>query len=238
MANRNSKIEEVLKVDENMLIFPLFEDIYIHVTWHTFVEEGGRFPINGIICIRNNKALLIDTPATNKQTEQLVGVIKEYLNSDIELFIPTNFKEESMGGFEYLKSIGVKSLANTKTKEICEEKGLPVPDDVFDDEYKLTEDFDGITCFYPGKAFTEDNICVYFKEQRILFGSSMVKSSTTTELKNVDDAFPEMWEESIQNIANRFPALQILIPGRELQGDKSLIKHTKELVEEYLKSSH
>lgn len=215
-----------------MMIFPLGDCIYLHITWHNY-EKFGRFPANGVIYVKNGHALLLDTPVTNEQTEQLVQIIQEKLNADITLFIPNHFHEDCMGGLEYLQSLGIPSISLERTREICEEKGLPIPDEGFTNEYQLTGDFAGVICFYPGKAHTEDNISVYFPDQGILFAGCMAKSLKSKGLGNLADAFPEEWAQTIQTLMDRFPDAQIIIPGHGSQGGRDLLEHTKQLVEEY-----
>lgn len=125
-----AEINQPTKIDENMEIIPLGEGLYIHTTWHNF-EQFGRYPCNGLIYVQYGEALLLDTPVTNEQTEQLVHVIQNQLQAEVTLFIPNHFHNNCMGGLQYLQSIGVPSLSLELTRQICRNEGLPVPDKSF-----------------------------------------------------------------------------------------------------------
>ena len=61
---------EHVRVNSNIELIKINENFYVHTSWFDF-PGFGRFPSNGLIFVKNGKALLIDTPNTNEQTQIL-----------------------------------------------------------------------------------------------------------------------------------------------------------------------
>ncbi len=66
---------EHIGVTTDIELIKINENYYIHTSWYDF-PDFGRFPSNGLIYIKNGKALLIDTPNTNEQTLSLYSYLK------------------------------------------------------------------------------------------------------------------------------------------------------------------
>ena len=63
------------KLSDDLELIGIDGNVYIHKSY-TDSERFGRFSSNGMVIIRNQKALLIDTPMTDVATKELVKGIK------------------------------------------------------------------------------------------------------------------------------------------------------------------
>jgi metallo-beta-lactamase class B len=216
-------------IDEDIHLIHLKDSIFIHETWDS-VEGWGRFSSNGLVVVRNGKALLIDTPMDNEKTMRLTEYLRDNLNVEVTHLIIGHFHNDCLGGLEYLQSIGVKSIANTLTVDKCHELGLPIPDTPFADS--LWVDFNGVKlgCQYFGGGHTFDNIVVWMPESKVLFGGCLVKSFDSRTLGNLGDAVVEQWDGTILRVMESFPELEVVVPGHGRHGGAELLERTLELV--------
>jgi len=225
-----SQNKDILFINDDMQLKRLEDSIYLHITWSTF-EPFGRFSSNGMIIIRNGKALMIDTPADNILTEKLVNIIKDSLSADVTQLIIGHFHDDCMGGLGYLQSKGVSSIANKMTIEKCKELGLPLPSIGFQDSLMLSFEGEPIACRYFGAGHSFDNITVFLPKRNILFGGCLIKSNDSKNLGNLSDAVVQDWDFTVKKLMNFYPEVKIVIPGHGAWGGIELLKHTIELVE-------
>ncbi len=227
-----AQINDMITPANDIQLISLGDSVFIHVTWHQS-DENRWFASNGLIIIRNGEALMIDTPMDNDKTERLTILIRDSLASDVVKLIGGHFHGDCLGGLGYLKSIGVESVANSRTVEKCVELGLPVPSISFTDS--LNFDFNGetIECHFFGGGHSFDNITVWLPDEKILFGGCLIKSNDAESLGNLSDAVVYEWSMTVKKIMERCRDIEIVIPGHGLYGGPELLLHTIELVESY-----
>ncbi|MFT5884668.1 MAG: metallo-beta-lactamase class B [Arcticibacterium sp.] len=216
-------------IDEDIQLIHLQDSIYIHKTYHYF-EAFGRFPSNGLVVIKNGQALLVDTPIDNAKTEKLSNYIKDSLGAEIKQLVIGHFHEDCLGGLEYLKSIGVSSLANLLTLTKCIEDSLSIPSESFTGSKTFSFNGEAIECRFFGGGHSFDNITVWLPNQKILVGGCMVRASSAKGLGNLSDAVLAEWDGSIQKVWDAYPNANIVIPGHGNYGGTELLSHTLELV--------
>ncbi len=156
-------------IDEDIQLIHLQDSIYIHKSYHYF-ESYGRFPSNGLLVIKNGQALLVDTPIDNAKTEKLARYIIDSLGVEIKQLVIGHFHEDCLGGLEYLKTIGVSSLANSLTVAKCEEDSLQIPSSSFTGSTTFSFNGEAIECRFFGGGHSFDNITVWLPNRKILMG--------------------------------------------------------------------
>lgn len=223
---------KVINVNKDIVLIPVCEDIFMHTSYFDF-PGYGRAPSNGLVLIKNGNALLIDTPNTNEQTEQLVSYLKDSLNAIVSKVIVGHYHSDCMGGLKFLHEQTVESYSGSLTRTECINKNLPVPQKYFDDS--LSFDFYGekVICNYFGAGHTPDNIVVYLPNKKTLFGGCLVKSKHSENLGSIKEADIDNWDKTIENIISAYPDIEYIIPGHGSFGNFSLLTHTIDLVKQY-----
>lgn len=216
------------KVSENVEIHKIAEDAYVHVSYSD-MGSFGRVGSNGLIIVSDGEAFLFDTPANEPLTEELLKWIDDSLNVKLVGFVPNHWHEDCLGGLRILQQRGVVSYANEKTAELARANNLPVPVHTFSDSLNLKVGTRTIECWYPGAAHSMDNIVAWIPSEKILFPGCMVKSLQSKSLGNTTDGDVVAYPKTIQNVKERYPKAQIVIPGHGAWGKKDLIDHTFEL---------
>jgi metallo-beta-lactamase class B len=223
-------------IDNDISLIHLWDSVYIHLTWDVS-EIYGRFSSNGMIVIKNGKALMIDTPMDNDKTRRLVEYIENSMNVEVVKLVIGHYHDDCMGGLEYIHGKGIKSIANKLTIEKCIEIGLPVPSTSFTDI--LTLDFMGetIECRFFGGGHSFDNITVWIPSGKILFGGCLIKSLDSKGLGNLSDAVTDEWEGTVRKIVAAYPGVNTVVPGHGSHGGPELLDHTIKLVKAFNKLS-
>jgi metallo-beta-lactamase class B len=232
---KSSNFQKDITVSPDIRLIQLTENCYLHETWFSS-SQLGRFSSNGLLVIKNGKALMVDTPFNNELTKALYEYLKDSMNVLITIFIGGHFHNDCIGGMGYLKEKGVKCILGTLTREKCMEYHLPMPDLTFKTQFDFS--FEGLKteCRYFGGGHTEDNVVVYISEDRLLFGGCLIKTLECNNIGNIADAKTDEWVNTVEMIKAAFSDVEIVIPGHGVFGNKDLLDHTIEVVENYLKT--
>lgn len=224
---------KIIPVTKDIQLIEIATGLYIHQSFtHT---ETGSFSSNGLLVIKNGKALMIDTPMTIEETKIIDQFVNDSLQATIQLFIGGHYHNDCIGGIDYLKTIGAHTILGALTKEKCVEFNLPLPHQTFEKELHFTFEEIPVECFYPGAGHSIDNIVVYFPDQGILYGGCLVKSTDSRGMGNLADAVPLVWGNTIQNVMTAYPEVKCVIPGHGNHGGLELLSHTLELTQQYFK---
>jgi metallo-beta-lactamase class B len=218
-----------INLSPDLELIKLSDQCYIHVS---YADMGGygRVASNGLIYIRDGKALLFDTPVTDSLTAVLTSWITGSMKLRLAGFVPNHWHSDCMGGLGYLKKLGIPSYANQKTIDMAILKGLPVPDHGFTDSLELLPGNKRVDCFYLGAGHSADNIVVWIPSEKVLFGGCMVKDLSAKGLGNLSDADLHEWPLTIQRVMRKFPSARIVIPGHGNCGGPELLQHTADLL--------
>ncbi len=222
--------ESEININENIRLIKLNESFYVHVTLFEF-PGFGLAPSNGLIFVKNGKAIMVDTPNNDAQTKQLVEYLSNNMGIVVEKVILGHSHSDCMGGLNYLKSIQVESISNVLTKEICKKQNLPIPSKTF--TQKMEIDFHGekVVCEYFGGGHTIDNIVVHFPEHKVLFGGCLIRAAGARGLGNIAEADIEHWDQTVKKILDTYPKPDFVIPGHGAVGDHQILTHTIKQVE-------
>lgn len=223
-----------VQINEDIEIEKLSDKVYVYTAWAD-MGKWGRVGSNGMVVIDHGKALLCDTPADVKQTEELSRYIVHSLKAKIIDFIPNHWHGDCVVGMDYLNKQGVESHANRMTNEILKSKSLPLAKHTFSDSLLLKFGNTPVECYYLGGGHSLDNIVVWLPGENILFGGCMVKDEASKDLGNTVDAAPlSEWLSTIKTVQKKFPGARIVIPGHGNYGDLNLLDHTKKMLEKQL----
>ena len=212
--------------NEKLKITQLADNVYQHISYKK-VEPWGMVGASGLVVVDKNNAHIIDTPWTQEGTEQLIKWI-ESKGLIVKSSIVTHFHEDASGGLPFLNQSKIKTYATTLTNHLLNSKNRETSSDVISSKtFELVKDT--IEVFSPGAGHTEDNIVVWLPKSNILFGGCFVKSLNSTNLGNTEDASVKDWPESIQRVINKYPNIEVVVPGHGKVGDINILRHTSKL---------
>lgn len=207
------------------------DNVWVHTTYYN--DEGNRILSNGLL-VRTSKGLvLIDTAWTNEQTEELIKLTKENFKQDITTAIITHAHMDKIGGIKTLLENKIDVKSTPLTAQLAEKSGYDKPNpSITSDDTVLEFGDTKLEVYFPGEGHTADNIVVWLPKDKILFGGCILKPLESKSIGNASDANMEAWPNSVENLINKFPDAEIVIPTHGDWGDKQILTHTLNLLKE------
>jgi metallo-beta-lactamase class B len=227
-ANQTESGEEK-QLGEDLTVHPLTSSIWLHISW-TEIAQYGRVPANGILIVGRGESIMIDTPWNNQQTAQLCQWAARDLDAPVTVVIPTHSHADCMGGLEEAHRRGAFSYAAELTREFALRDGSDQPKAGFSKWMEVQIQGRKVILHYLGPGHTSDNIVVWIPDERILFGGCLVKSASARTLGFTGEADLTGWPRTIDLIRQKFPAVQLIVPGHGAPGGTELLDHTQGLL--------
>jgi len=194
----------------------------VKLTEHTYLHTGNNN--NGVIFINKGEAVIVSTPETDKETQNLIDWVK---NQKLKIvgYIVDRWHPDAMGGINVVHKSGIKTYANELTRKECEKKGLPVPKSGFYPKLELTVGGEKVIAHYLGSAHTEDGIVVWIPKDKILFGGNEVRNAGGW-YGNIGDANLKEWSNTISKVKELYGTAKIVISGHGQYGGVELLDYT------------
>jgi metallo-beta-lactamase class B len=172
--------------DPKLKITPLTGDFYIYTTYNIY--QQSRVPANGMYLVTAQGVVMFDTPWDSTQFQPLLDSIKVKHNKKVLLCIATHWHNDKTAGLEYYRQQGIKTYTTVLTDELSKKNKekraefLMTKDTVFHTGQYSFE------TYYPGEGHTADNIVVWFKKEKILYGGCLIKGAEDETLGYLGDA--------------------------------------------------
>lgn len=197
--------------DHQIKVKQLQEDVYLYQSFAIY--EGQQISANGLVAVSEEEVVLVDTPWDEAQTRQLLQWIQEKIGKPVAFAVITHAHMDRIGGIDVLKAKGIPTISGKLTVKKAIENGYSSPDYSFQSDTLLTYGTSSLEVFYPGPGHTEDNTVVYLNDQHLLHGGCFIKNASASSLGNLEDANIQRWPQSMENVNDRYPNRNIVIPG-------------------------
>ena len=185
----------------------------VWATTFTFdTPDLGWIPCNGLIIAGESGATIVDTGNTSEQGSVLLDAARRLTGAPVERAIATHFHGDRTGGIAVLLAAGIPVLAHPYTVGLAMAYGERVPQPVKGLE-KDAVDFGSFELFYPGPGHTRDNITVWHKASRCLFGGCLLRATVDDQIGSRADADMGQYLATLDRLAARYPERRITVPG-------------------------
>lgn len=204
--------------------------MYEHISFLN-TTDFGKVSCNGMLVINENEAIIFDSPADDESSEELIAYINK-LNCSINAVIATHFHEDCVGGLGSFTKYNIPCYATNQTIELLKSRGNKFFKIIkgFDDSLALSVGTKKVYAEYFGEGHTTDNITGYFPEDNAVFGGCLIKELNATK-GNLEDANVMAWAGTVSKLRQRYPRVQIVIPGHGKWGGVELFDYTIKLFE-------
>ena len=211
-------------------------DFYIYTTYNTY--EGSQLPANGMYLLTNNGVLLFDTPWDTTQFQPLLDSIKLKHNKSVTLCIASHWHGDRTEGLEYYKQKGIKTYTTLLTDELSKKNHkkraefLMAKDTVFNtDQYSFET-------YYPGEGHTADNIIIWFRKEKILYGGCLIKGADAENLGYLGDANVAAYESTLKKVQKKCPDPKFIIISHSDWNNINSLKHSIKLARKLKKKNY
>ncbi len=212
---------------EILRIIPVSENVFRHVSYLE-TDDFGKVACNGLIFIRNNEAIVFDTPTHNKESEELLAWLTNEKKAIVKAIVVNHFHIDCLGGLAAFHNHNIPSYANEKTIELAKKDYETIPQVGFKLQNELEIGGATIMNKHFGEAHTKDNIISYIPSEELIYGGCMIKTVNASK-GNLEDANVAKWSNTIQNIKDNYPNLKVIVPGHGKPGGIELLDYTIKL---------
>jgi metallo-beta-lactamase class B VIM len=203
--------------------------VWLHTSWQP-LDDGRRFPSNGLIVRDGDHLLLVDTAWGEPATEELMRWIDTTLRLPVTAAVVTHFHGDRLGGARVLERRGIPFHGHPLTPGLAATIKLPAPRTLPGLAQAGGVDRVGtLEVFYPGPAHTRDNVVVWLPGSRVLAGGCAVRAGGATSLGNVADADVPHYAASMRRVLERYPSAELVVPGHGDPGALDLVRNTVEV---------
>lgn len=210
-------------------IRPLTENLYVFTTWQP-LDNGYRYPANGMYFLTTEGAVIIDTPWDTTQCQPLMDSIRVKHGRAVKACISTHWHADRAGAIDFFRKKNIATYSYKLTDEWLAKNGKERSEFVFRRDTTFVYGNQRFDTYYPGPGHSQDNIVIWFPEERVLYGGCFIKSTESGSLGNLSDADPKRWKRSIRRLQRRYSDPAEVIPGHESWAGRGGVVHTMGLI--------
>lgn len=142
--------------------------------------------------------------------------------------IPTHFHIDCLGGLAAFHERNIPSWAHERTRSLAADSNMVVPQNGFEEKKIFQLGSETVRAEFNGEGHTRCNITAYYPPENVLFGGCLVKSLNAGK-GNLADANVPAWPETMRTIKQKYPELEVVIPGHGPVGGVKLLDYTARL---------
>lgn len=222
-----SQKTDVVYKSETLKIISISENSFVHVSYLQ-TNDFGKVACNGMIYLKNNEAVVFDTPTDAQVSKELLHWMTEEKKALIKAVVINHFHVDCLASLTTFHKAKIPSYANKETIALAKNDGVIVPQIGFELQHELEVGGEQIINRHFGEAHTKDNIISYIPSEELIFGGCQVKSLNASK-GNLEDSNTDSWSNTVQNIKDHYPNLKVVVPGHGSFGSTELLDYTIEL---------
>jgi metallo-beta-lactamase class B len=176
--------------------------------------------------VTNDGVIMFDTPWDTTQLQPLLDTIKIRHNKSVVMCFATHWHSDKTAGLEYYRQQGIKTYTTVLTDELSKKNNrkraefLMAKDTVFNvGQYSFET-------YYPGQGHTVDNIVIWFKNEKILYGGCLIKGAFDEDLGYLDDGNIKEYETTLRRVKDRCKKPKFIIVAHSDWKDTNSLKHS------------
>ena len=222
-------------INPKLTISHLTGDFYIYTTYNTY--EGNQIPANGMYLVTNNGVVMFDTPWDTTQFQPLLDSIQLKHNKTVVMCFATHWHSDRTEGLEYYKQQGIKTYTTVLTDELSKKNNkkraeiLMTKDTVFNVGQYFFE------TYYPGQGHTTDNIVIWFKKEKILYGGCLIKGVDNKDLGYLGDANVTAYASTLKKVQKKYRNPKFIIISHSDWNNINSLKHSLMMSNIFLRTS-
>lgn len=222
--------------EAKLKIAHLTGDFYIYTTYNTY--EGNKIPANGMYLVTGKGVVMFDTPWDTTQFQPLLDSIELKHKQKVILCFATHWHSDKTAGLEYYRQQGIKTYTTVLTDELSKKNNkkraefLMAKDTVFNTGQYSFE------TYYPGQGHTADNIVIWFKKEKILYGGCLIKGADDNNLGYLGDANVTEYASTLKKVQKKCRKPKFIIIAHSDWRNINSLKHSLIMAKELKKKSY
>ena len=176
-------------------------DFYIYTTYNTYQEN--KVPANGMYLVTDNGVVMFDTPWDTTQFQPLLDSIKLKHNKSVVMCFATHWHSDKTAGLEYYRQQGIKTYTTVLTDELSKKNNKKRAEFLMANDTVFHVGQYSFETYYPGQGHTEDNIVIWFKNERILYGGCLIKGADDEDLGYLGDGNETEYASTLKKVQKK-----------------------------------
>lgn len=176
-------------------------DFYIYTTYNTYQEY--QVPANGMYLVTNNGVVMFDTPWDTTQFQPLLDSIKLKHNKTVVMCFATHWHSDKTAGLEYYRQQGIKTYTTILTDELSKKNNKKRAEFLMTNDTVFNVGQYSFETYYPGQGHTVDNIIIWFKKEKILYGGCLIKGADDEDLGYTDDGNVKEYASTLKKVQKK-----------------------------------
>lgn len=210
-------------------------DFYIYTTYNTY--EESQVPANGMYLLTEQGAVMFDTPWDTTQFQPLLDSIKVKHHQIVTLCIATHWHSDKTAGLEYYRQQGIKTFTTVLTDELCKRNNKKRAEFLMTNDTVFHIGQYSFETYYPGEGHTADNIVIWFKKEKILYGGCLIKGVDAKDLGYLGDANVMEYASTLKKVQKKCRRPKFIIIAHSDWKNKNSLRHSLRLAKELKKKS-
>ena len=219
---------------KSLKLVELADNTWLYTTYMQ-TQDYGKVPLNGVVVISDGEAAIIDLPANDADTNELLNWIDSQGAKTVYV-VPQHFHSDSSGGLTAARQYGAKAVMLDKTRELLPDN-QHASDIVFQKTRQLQVGQQTIELAHLGGGHTVDSVVAWLPRQEILVGGCLIKSAHNKTPGYLGDADLDNYVPTLKAIKSAYTDASIVTPGHGKEGGLELIDHTVTLLETHFSQS-
>lgn len=216
-------------------ISPLTGDFYIYTTYNTY--EESQVPANGMYLVTNDGVVMFDTPWDTTQFQPLLDSIQLKHNKRVVLCFATHWHSDKTAGLEYYRQQGIKTYTTALTDELSKKNNKKRAEFLMTKDTVFHAGQYSFETYYPGEGHTADNIVIWFKKEKILYGGCLIKGADDETLGYLGDANVRAYEATLKNVQKKCRKPTFIIIAHSDWKNINSLKHSLMMAKELKKKN-
>ncbi len=219
----------------NLKITRLTGDFYIYTTYNLY--QGEKIPANGMYLITSNGVVLFDTPWDTTQFQPLLDSIQLKHQKNVVLCFATHWHSDKTAGLEYYRQQGIKTYTTVLTDELSKKNNKKRAEFLMANDTVFKSGEYSFETYYPGQGHTEDNIVIWFKKERILYGGCLIKGADAEDLGYTDDGNVTEYAATLKKVQKKCRQPKFIVIAHSDWNNINSLKHSIMMAKKLKKKS-
>ncbi len=224
-AQKNTSIYE----STTLAVEKLTKNTYRHISYLS-TEDFGKVSCNGMIVVDGKEALILDTPANDTDSRELIDWVENSLGCKVIGVIATHFHNDCLGGLNEFHERQIPSYASFRTIELAKSNREVVPQNGFEYYLEVPVGNKKVINEFFGEGHTVDNIVSYFPHEKVIFGGCLIKTLGASK-GYLGDANVHDWSKTVLAVKSKYGKAKVIMPGHGRPGHSELLDYTIKLFE-------
>lgn len=218
-----------------LVISHLTGDFYIYTTYNTY--EESRVQANGMYLVTDKGVVMFDTPWDTTQFQPLLDSIQARHQQPVVMCFATHWHSDKTAGLEYYRQQGIKTYTTILTDELSKKNNKKRAEFLMANDTVFQFGPYSFVTYYPGQAHTEDNIIIWFKKEKILYGGCLIKGADAEDLGFLGDGNTATYAATLKNVQKKCPDPKYIIVAHSDWNNINSLRHSIKMAKELKKQN-